>query len=63
MQFEEYETPDERLRGGETELKTFSVNAGHLLMRVRREQIEERQRLKAASLNSLKNIAIFRHLP
>lgn len=34
MQFEEGETPYERLRGGETELKVFSVNAGHLLMRV-----------------------------
>ena len=51
MQFEEGETPYERLRGGETELKAFSVNAGHLLMRARREMIEERQRLKAASFN------------
>ena len=51
MQFEEGETPYERLRGGETELKVWCVNAGHLYMRVRRKLIEERQRLKAASFN------------
>ena len=51
MTFDQYETPYDRLRGGETELKAFSVNAGHLLMRARREMIEERQRLKAASFN------------
>ena len=51
MQFEEGETPYERLRGGETELKVWCVNAGHLYMRARRELIEARQRLKAASLN------------
>ena len=49
MRFEEGETPYERLRGGEIELKVWCVNAGHLLMRVRRKLIEERQRLKAAS--------------
>ena len=49
MQFEEGETPYERLRGGETELKVWCVEAGHLYMRVRRKLIEERQRLKAAS--------------
>ena len=38
------QTSYERLRGGETELKVFGVNAGHLLMRARREQIEVRQR-------------------
>ena len=54
MQFEEGETPYERLRGGETELKVFCVNAGHLLMRVRRELNEERQRLKVASITGLK---------
>ena len=53
MTFEQYETPYDRLRGGETELKAFSVNAGHLMMRVRREMIEERQRLKVVSLNGL----------
>ena len=53
MQFEEGETPYERLRGDETELKAFSVNAGHLLMRARREMIEARQRLKAASSNRM----------
>ena len=53
MRFEEGETPYDRLRGGETEIKAFSVNAGHLMMRVRREMIEARQRLNAASLNSL----------
>ena len=52
MQFEEGETPYERLRGGETELKAFSVNAGHLLMRARRELIETRQRLKVVSLTA-----------
>ena len=51
MQFEEGETPYERLRGGETELKVWCVEAGHLYMRVRRELIEERQQLKAASFN------------
>ena len=50
MQFEEGETPYERRRGGESELKVWCVNAGHLLMRVRREQTEARQRLKAVSL-------------
>ena len=53
MTFEQYETPSDRLRGDETELKVFSVNAGHLLMRVRCELIAERQRLNVASLNSL----------
>ena len=53
MQFEEGETPYERLRGDETELKVWCVNAGHLYMRVRRELNEERQRLNAASLNKV----------
>ena len=52
MTFEQYETPYERLRGGETELKVWCVNAGHLLMRVRRELIEERQRLNAVSFTA-----------
>ena len=52
MQFEEGEMPYERLRGGETELKVWCVNAGHLYMRVRRKLNEERQRLNAVSLNS-----------
>ena len=51
MQFEEGETPYERLRGGETELKVWCVEAGHLYMRARRELIEARQQLKAASFN------------
>ncbi len=51
MQFEEGEMPYERLRGGETELKVWCVEAGHLYMRVRRKLIEERQQLKAASSN------------
>ena len=51
MTFEQYETPYDRLRGGETELKVWCVNAGHLYMRVRRELIEARQQLKAASFN------------
>ena len=53
MQFEEGEMPYERLRGGETELKVWCVNAGHLYMRVRRKLNEERQRLNAVSLNRL----------
>ena len=53
MQFEEGETPYERLRGGETELKVWCVEAGHLYMRVRRKLIEERQQLNAASLNKV----------
>ena len=53
MQFEEGETPYERLRGGETELKVWCVNAGHLYMRVRRELNEERQRLKVVSRTGL----------
>ena len=51
MTFEQDETPYDRLRGGEMELKVWCVNAGHLMMRVRRELSEERQRLKAASSN------------
>ena len=51
MHFEEGETSYERLRGGETELKVWCVHAGHLLMRARRELIEARERLKAASFN------------
>ena len=51
MRFEEGETPYERLRGGETELKVWCVNAGHLYMRVRRKLIEARQQLNAASFN------------
>ena len=51
MRFEEGETPYDRLRGGETELKVWCVEAGHLYMRVRRELIEARQQLKAASFN------------
>ena len=54
MQFEEGETPYERLRGGETELKVWCVNAGHLLMRARRKLTEERQRLKVVSRTGLK---------
>lgn len=50
MQFEKGETPYERLRGGETELKVFSVEAGHLLMRARRELAEEREKLKLSLL-------------
>ena len=53
MQFEEGEMPYDRLRGDETELKVWCVNAGHLYMRVRRELIEARQQLNVASLNSL----------
>lgn len=53
MDFEEGETPYDRLRGDETELKVWCVNAGHLYMRVRRELVEERQRLKVATLNSM----------
>ena len=53
MQFEEGEMPYERLRGEETELKVWCVNAGHLYMRVRRKLIEARQQLNAVSLNSL----------
>ena len=51
MQFEEGETPYERLRGGETELKMWCVNAGHLMMRMRCQMTEARQRLKAVSLS------------
>lgn len=49
MSFGQYETPYDRLRGDETELKTWCVNAGRLMMRVRRELAEARQRLKAVS--------------
>ena len=51
MQFEEGETPYERLRGGETELKVWCVEAGHIYARMRREQKAARQRLKAVSFN------------
>ena len=50
MQFEEGEMPYERLRGGETEIKTWCVNAGYLMMRVRRELVEARQQLNVVSL-------------
>ena len=53
MQFEVGETPDERRRGGETELKVWCVNAGHIYARMRREQKAARQRLKAASFNRM----------
>ena len=53
MRFEEGETPYERLRGGESELKRWCINAGHLLMLARREQVEARERLNAVSLNRL----------
>ena len=53
MTFEQYETPYDRLRGGEIELKVWCVEAGHLYMRVRRKLIEARQQLNAVSLNSL----------
>ena len=43
MTFGQYETPYDRLRGGETELKIWCVNAGYLMMRVRRELAEARQ--------------------
>ena len=56
MQFEAGETPGQRLRGGETELKMWAVNSGHLLMRARREMIEARQRLKVVSLNGFERI-------
>ena len=49
MQFEEGETPYERLRGGETELKKWCINAGHLYMRVRRELAVERERLRTSA--------------
>ena len=46
MRFEEGETPYDRLRGGESELKWWCIDAGHLLMLARREYRQERQRLK-----------------
>ena len=59
MTFEQYETPYDRLRGGETELKTFSVNAGHLLMRVRREMTEEKATAKSGlSYSQRKHIKV-----
>ena len=51
MRFEEGETPYDRLRGDETEIKGVVCQCGHLLMRARREMIEARQRLKAASIS------------
>ena len=51
MTFEQYETPYERRRGGETELKVWCVNAGHIYARLRRKQKAARQRLKAVSSN------------
>ena len=51
MTFEEGESPYDRLRGGETELKMWCVNAGHLMMRMRCQMTEARQRLKAVSLS------------
>ena len=48
MRFEEGETPYDRLRGGESELKWWCINAGHLYIRVRRELAEAKERLKKA---------------
>ena len=56
MTFKQYETPYDRLRGDESELKMWCINTGHLLMRARREMTEAKQRLKVASLNSLGRI-------
>ena len=56
MTFEEGETPYDRLRGGETELKIWCVNAGHLMMRANRQLTETRQQFKAVSLNSVGQI-------
>ena len=46
MRFEEGETPYDRLRGGESEIKRWCIDAAHLLMLARREYRQERQRLK-----------------
>ena len=47
MQFEEGETPYERLRGGESELKRWCINAGHLLWRLRREYRQKKAQAKS----------------
>ena len=48
MTFEKYETPYDRLRGGESELKRWCIDAGHLYIRLRRELAEAKERLKKA---------------
>ena len=47
MTFEKYETPYDRLRGGESELKRWCIDAGHLLWRVRREYRQEKAQAKS----------------
>ena len=46
MHFEEGETPYDRLRGGETELKVWCVDTWFLLKLLKDEHQQERQRLK-----------------
>lgn len=48
MTVEKYETPYDRLRGGESGLKRWCIDAGHLYIRLRRELAEARERLKKA---------------
>ena len=48
MRFEEGETPYDRLRGGESEIKWLCINAGHVYIRLRRKQAEMKEWLKKA---------------
>ena len=48
MTFEKYETPYDRLRGGESELKRWCIDAGHLYIRLRRGLAEAKERLNKA---------------
>ena len=47
LDFEEGEMPYDRLRGGESEIKRWCINAGHLLMLARREYRQEKAQAKS----------------
>ena len=47
MRFEEGETPYDRLRGGESEIKWWCIDAGHLLWRAKREYRQEKAQAKS----------------
>ena len=48
MRFEEGETPYDRLRGGESEIKRWCINVRHQYIRLRRELAEKKERPKKA---------------
>ena len=47
MRYEEGETPYDRLRGGESEIKRLCIDMGHILWRFRREYRQEKAQAKS----------------